>query len=652
MVGNSESRVGRCAGYMFLFVPCLLVGLLALIRVLHFYGESDAVLVGVVPDDAFYYIQLAKHFVESGAWTFDGSSPATGFHLLYGYFLVVVFWVVGDIAWRELYLFVGVISSLSIGLSALFACKAVNDVYGRGLAPVAIIPFLSPVAIMQSTAMMESCLVLLFASLTVFSLIGRKTPTRWASVGLMGVGILGSLARTDYGMLPGVLFCVSVIACRGWRGVLVYRAALLLSGAILGLFVVFAQNYMTAGSIFQASAQIKLYWSSIIGHSVLRSLSLVQEIIFPFSDRLAGPVSFFLSLAIFCLVIVLWLTRSRVDVKGLNVYKYCFFFSGLLSLIFYVVFYSRNSWALQPWYSSNLIIPVSLIFPGVFLFLFKGRSFVPVLLVLGVYASFAVFTLFAVQWPHQAGMMHAGRFIQDEPKGFRFGAWNAGIISFFSGAVVTNIDGLANDEALPYIKSNSLLDYLILKNVDYLVDYQEMFSNKSLRLRGGYNELRSDICIVPLGIVDGGSPQWGGSSIMLYKVDQACLAEGKTFTSLNTGTYRFDDPRIQLTGWSSFENDHVWSLGVNSSIRFMIRDKHFKQVRLDIEPFGIQRLAVVVNGEPVSNVLLDGRHELFIDEKYFSKGENLISLAHPDATTPGGDDTRTLAILLRRVTVE
>ncbi|MFN7825259.1 MAG: hypothetical protein ACK5P6_07855, partial [Pseudobdellovibrionaceae bacterium] len=48
-------------------------------------------LVQVVPDDAFYYLQLAKNFAHTGQWTLDGIHPATGFHPLYAYFLVGLF---------------------------------------------------------------------------------------------------------------------------------------------------------------------------------------------------------------------------------------------------------------------------------------------------------------------------------------------------------------------------------------------------------------------------------------------------------------------------------------------------------------------------------------------------------------------------------
>src|SRR5689334_33252 len=44
--------------------------------------------VGFVPDDAFYYLNLARHFDESERWTTSPlAGETTGFHLLYAYLL-------------------------------------------------------------------------------------------------------------------------------------------------------------------------------------------------------------------------------------------------------------------------------------------------------------------------------------------------------------------------------------------------------------------------------------------------------------------------------------------------------------------------------------------------------------------------------------
>jgi hypothetical protein len=96
----------------------VVIFLISISRVLIFYFRPDEQLIGVIPDDAFYYIQLAKHRVSDGFWTFDGASPATGFHFLYAYFLVIIFQTIPGIDWRDLYMLIGLLASTSIGLAA------------------------------------------------------------------------------------------------------------------------------------------------------------------------------------------------------------------------------------------------------------------------------------------------------------------------------------------------------------------------------------------------------------------------------------------------------------------------------------------------------------------------------------------------------
>ena len=108
--------------YLFDRIPsiaaCLAVFLLMTVRVIYFYYSPDEILIGVIPDDAFYYMQLAKHRETEGFWTFDGTSPATGFHFLYGYLLFFIYSIFGQIDWRQLFLIIGGSATVLISLAA------------------------------------------------------------------------------------------------------------------------------------------------------------------------------------------------------------------------------------------------------------------------------------------------------------------------------------------------------------------------------------------------------------------------------------------------------------------------------------------------------------------------------------------------------
>src|SRR6185437_1195025 len=47
--------------------------------------------VQVTPDDGFYYLILARRFAATGRWSFDGMSPATGFHPFHAYVSAAIY---------------------------------------------------------------------------------------------------------------------------------------------------------------------------------------------------------------------------------------------------------------------------------------------------------------------------------------------------------------------------------------------------------------------------------------------------------------------------------------------------------------------------------------------------------------------------------
>ncbi len=497
----------------------LAVFLLLLARTAYFYLAPDAVLIGVIPDDAFYYMQMAKHRVADGFWTFDGSSAATGFHFLYGYFLAFVYWVAGDITWRQLYLLVSSLASVSIAISALLTYRTAAVVFDRTVAPLAIAPFLTTASLIQSTAMMESWLVLLLSALTVSAVVRANAPGFPEQAALFAIGLLGSLARTDYGMLPGILFVWGLVLYRAVPPAFLQRTAIILGGAIVGVIVVLIQNYFISGHFAQASALVKLHWSQLAHHNLVASINLIVSSAVPFFRPLDAAAKPLLAVASILLlgVLIRAALRQQGNDRNCSLVLLC---ASLFTIGGYLLFYKHNSGALQVWYSANLVVPIALVLASTaFHVLRKGRSWVTLALLV-VYGASALGDALSIPWPHQAGMMHAGISLRSEQSTAGFASWNAGIISYFSGKPVVNIDGLTNDEALPYIRSNTLFDYFGKRSIRYLVDYDEMLTNPYLRLRGGYEDERINNCVKPLRTIDGGAS--GATRLKMFEVVPDC----------------------------------------------------------------------------------------------------------------------------------
>jgi hypothetical protein len=56
------------------------------------------------------------------------------------------------------------------------------------------------------------------------------------------------------------------------------------------------------------------------------------------------------------------------------------------------------------------------------------------------------------------------------PAQARIGAWNCGIMSYFSEHRVTNLDGVMNDHALGALEHHALERYIAQRQLDFIVD--------------------------------------------------------------------------------------------------------------------------------------------------------------------------------------
>jgi hypothetical protein len=120
-------------------------------------------------------------------------------------------------------------------------------------------------------------------------------------------------------------------------------------------------------------------------------------------------------------------------------------------------------------------------------------------------------------WPHQQALLEAGKYLNAHPLDGRVAAWNAGVLGYYQGGQVVNIDGLVNDDIYPYAVSNNLPAYLEEKNIRYVVDFQMLFSTWFQR-RGGYADPAFLAKLQPLMTFDEGQyPPW--QFLTIYKID-------------------------------------------------------------------------------------------------------------------------------------
>ena len=455
--------------------------------------ELEPVLqAGHLPDDTFYYLGLARNFDTLGVWTFDGGvSRTSGFHLLHAYTLAGLHRVLAPNP--DVFVNLAVLLSLTLTLAAVL-CLLPAVVSSRVLFPALLVSLLLlswNVQLNAVSAMEWGWVVLLSAAYCGALQRGRRYPRGVGGLlSMVCLGFLGAMARSDFGLLPAALAVAALIGRQlGWSAGYLGRSLAGLGGAGLGTLAVLAHGHVTSGNALQSSAQMKLLWSTDMAASAERlGFNLLS---------LFGPTSaltMVLAGALFLLVLLLgigWLKGSTAQGKGAALAGGRTLWLGcLLAAVGYFIFYVRSA-DIQPWYTSTLIVPLGLFLtlpvvqPGWGGALRTGA----LLLLAGLYVDQVRSTstyLATPTWPHHSSGYQTGHFLKTARLPGRIGCWNAGIIGYFQGGEVVNLDGLVNNDIYPYARDNRLPEYLQAKEIRFLVDYGVAFSPDK-QIRGGFH---------------------------------------------------------------------------------------------------------------------------------------------------------------------
>jgi hypothetical protein len=506
------------------------VSALAIIHLIIF----DVVLVNTplmlqvqyTPDDGYYYLTLARNFVRFGEWTFDGGTSLTsGFHLMQAYLLVGLYQLFQPDAAAYV--------RLSIGFGAALTTLTALTAWGLGVRKrdtywlmVLTVLITAKSFLLNSVSITEWPLVILIAGLYCLAVYARPAPAQTRSI-LFALGLLGSLARSDFGLLPLCIFISALFQEGAAKDKGLTQAALAgLIGALLGVGLVLGHSYLTTGEWVQSSALMKSHWAKYGQQKIYTTFALNFDTVgmdFGFADfkrslfllgwlMLSGP-----------LLLILLIKKSGQEAAPLPSFKITagqppheqiLVGAAALCLIGYGIFYTSNG-AAQHWYTANLLWPVFI------LCLAGARYLAPRILQEAhfTYWWLSIFTLlaFVVQltglyplsaqtspWPHQQFMLEAGQYLAQQPLDSKVGAWNSGIIGYYQGGTgIVNVDGLVNNDVYPYVITNRLPDYLRAQRIRYLVDFDNMF-NPPFTLRGGYADANFLKRLVPLKTFDQG----------------------------------------------------------------------------------------------------------------------------------------------------
>jgi glycosyltransferase involved in cell wall biosynthesis len=112
-------------------------------------------------------------------------------------------------------------------------------------------------------------------------------------------------------------------------------------------------------------------------------------------------------------------------------------------------------------------------------------------------------------------------------------------------------------------------------------------------------------------------------------------------------------PRLKWVGFGVAERDKRWSLGTRASLGFDWGDSTAPaRLNLQLSTFGLQQVGIHLNGTSIHASKLDGQHLILaLNLPALIDGQNVLEFSLPDARSPGGADTRMLAIAIHNMSI-
>ncbi len=485
-------------------------------------SANDVLKVQYIPDDAFYYLTLARNYSTYEIWSFDsGISTTSGFHPMFAYLL--------SYAYSIFHFDVNSFVTFGVRLSLLFAILAIATMcyWGFKQKNVLFLMFLVLVVssrnfVLNTVSIMEWSLTLFISSIYCVWFFTKSKNLIVTRIDILILFILGfklSITRTDSGILPFSIFVIALITTIKSSKRSLLFAAMGLTGALMGLVVVFSHNYLFTGEIFQSSSMMKIHWGQLIPPNYYIGSMLVTAII-------GFPGLIFLVVLIATVALPKVIKKSghlSINSHRTNHSHVLMIASAGVCVLGYTLVYSRIGFV-QPWYTANLIIPVLMAVFGIAEIISislhqKARLIIP--LFIFITASYNILNLYPINtshapWPHQKIMFQAGLYLNQDPPDGKVGSWNAGIIGYYEGGHVVNLDGLVNNDIYPYIVNSNLPEYLSSRDIHYIMDFEEMLTVYGYRVQGGYDDEEFLAALTPQKVFD--IDQYSWSHMTLYYI--------------------------------------------------------------------------------------------------------------------------------------
>ena len=457
---------------------------------------SAEAFVRVMPDDAFYYFQVARNLAGGSGSTLDGVHITNGYHPLW---LLFLWWpAAGGAAALDLVRSGLVAAVLLSGLSALLVYAILKrttrsawiGIIGASIYTFDLSFWASSLNGLETS--LATCLLLLVC--LIWWTADRLTLGRGLALGL-GLGAL-FLARTDTAFFIAAIY--GLVFINAWREKQLRLSLSALAVTVLTVSPWLIWNWSVFGSPIQTSGQAMPY----VLHEVYRLAGNSP------AAELAVGLQYLVAMVIgssYWLIGGVAIVAGRLARPGRepNLRQFLHRLSWLwLAGGGLIVVHTFMRWYPRPWYFDQLSVLAILIGGGAWSVVSRtslgqniaqwfwlpgtgARWIRRIMLIVGV----AVVGLVVIDrngallakgdYPFQVEMLDAARWLRTHLDATdTIGAFNAGIMAYFSERRVTNLDGVINQAAYEAIQRKCLLCFMRDAGIRYYVDYDPIMRDE------------------------------------------------------------------------------------------------------------------------------------------------------------------------------
>ncbi len=482
-----------------IILVCVAIGLVAFAYAAWY--RSDSVYRQFdhgIPDDASYYLKPALNFATGHGSSFDGINPTNGYQPLWFATLATFlrFLPLQHLSLLDIWYGVLLLQALIVGVFTSFftyflyrftQSPALSAAFG--FAPLLLIP--NRMINMLETPLQLLVLAILLVQL--FQLFEKPAyedfRERLLLLGIT-VGVL-FLARTDgIFMAAALLVPFSIKFRRDLKRILWFAAPI--ACIVLGYFLI---NYVNFGTLMPVSGAVKLdSFYRVLAQNPGWSFVLAK-LAFIFGPYEIGNPAVKIVIQLFAFITPLYLVVRQVRGKILSNRQLLLLGLGcflLFKYLGYTVIY--HNWRANSYWYWVVDVIIWMVIAAAMLrkalerwrgnhYVDIGKKVVPVLVAIILAALMFWGSQSRAQEPAKpqrdtSVLLDLAQFLSEHRDYFgekRLGSYNAGILGYFSGLPITNLDGLINSPAFARLIATGRRDEYIQKNIDVLVEYHDAY---------------------------------------------------------------------------------------------------------------------------------------------------------------------------------